>query len=440
MVGHILKTDLLLFSIMGIVSAFLPSCKSATEENPDADIADADAGGEKLSICEEELAKWTRIWKVARQKSGLEDRTPANDLMDVWGKSADDLYAVGFSGTILHFDGTSWKKMESGTTEDLMGVWGYKLEDQENNQTRTEVFAVGTKGTILRYDGKAWALMKVISDPDPDKPRPVVVVDNLHDVWGIKPAGMDPQRQHPTVIAVGAEGVIVRYEAEEDLFKEMRRRDEEKYFDDVEQVEKTRIAYNRFTSERLGGVFGVNPNRFVAVGNNGTILQYNGTTWTKFTITGFVKHLNGVWGRSGGEVFAVGLDGTVVRGSIGGNWRTLNLNPKPPPVYLRSVWAFYQSKCGVPKEVPDAGSIPQDTSWVVFVGWDGALLLAHNGHVCELPDFPGTRLEGIWGIAPRSEAQRSDDAGNVTCDPVNVFVVGVNGAIYNLLDENERDL
>ena len=241
-------------------------------------------------------------------------------------------------------------------------------------------------------------------------------------------------------INVGAEGLIVRYEADEDLFKEMRRRDEVTYYDDEAQQERTRIEYNRFTSERLGGVFGAAPNRFVAVGNNGTILQYDGNGWSKFTITGFVRHLNGVWGRSAGEVFAVGLEGTVLRGSIGGNWRQLNLDPKPPPVYLRSLWAFYQSKCGPPREVPDAESVPTDTSWVLFAGWDGTLLLAHDGLVCEMEDVTGTRLEGIWGIAPRPEAQRTDEDGNVECDVVEVVAVGVNGEVIRLVDKGERDL
>ena len=105
----------------------------------------------------------------------------------VWGSSASDVFAVGQVGTILHYDGTSWKPMTSGTTaapqrrvgelgerrlrrranrapsstttaragsrmslghhRALTGVWGSSASD---------VFAVGCRGTILHYDGTSW--------------------------------------------------------------------------------------------------------------------------------------------------------------------------------------------------------------------------------------------------------------------------------------------
>ncbi|HMA96459.1 MAG TPA: hypothetical protein VKP30_27425, partial [Polyangiaceae bacterium] len=35
-------------------------------------------------------------------------RLPTNTLNAAWGSSADDVWAVGEVGTILHFDGTQW--------------------------------------------------------------------------------------------------------------------------------------------------------------------------------------------------------------------------------------------------------------------------------------------------------------------------------------------
>ncbi len=51
------------------------------------------------------------------------------DLNRVWGTSADDIFAVGRNGTVLHYDGTSWTPMQSGTTEILRGVWGASSSD-----------------------------------------------------------------------------------------------------------------------------------------------------------------------------------------------------------------------------------------------------------------------------------------------------------------------
>ena len=53
-------------------------------------------------------------------------------------------------GTILHYNGSAWSPMTSGTTFVLNGIWG----SSGNN-----VFAVGEGGTILHYNGSAWSPM-----------------------------------------------------------------------------------------------------------------------------------------------------------------------------------------------------------------------------------------------------------------------------------------
>ncbi len=42
----------------------------------------------------------------------------------LWGRSSNDLYAVGNGGNIAHYSNGSWRKIESGTTIDLLDVWG----------------------------------------------------------------------------------------------------------------------------------------------------------------------------------------------------------------------------------------------------------------------------------------------------------------------------
>lgn len=68
-------------------------------------------------------------------------------LYGAWGNSSSDIFAGGFNGSILHYDGKTWGAMTSGTTNALYYIWGSSSSD---------VFAVGFKGTILHYDGKAW--------------------------------------------------------------------------------------------------------------------------------------------------------------------------------------------------------------------------------------------------------------------------------------------
>jgi len=42
----------------------------------------------------------------------------------IWGTSINDLYFVGRKGTIVHYDGKNWQKIESETDVDLTDVWG----------------------------------------------------------------------------------------------------------------------------------------------------------------------------------------------------------------------------------------------------------------------------------------------------------------------------
>ncbi len=66
------------------------------------------------------------------------------DLWSAWGTSASDVWAVGWNGTILHYNGTSWSSVSSGTLPmDLYGVWGASASD---------VWAVGSGGILTTME------------------------------------------------------------------------------------------------------------------------------------------------------------------------------------------------------------------------------------------------------------------------------------------------
>jgi hypothetical protein len=421
-----------LFYLLVLLAALAAGCSGSSS----GDAGQGDAGdGADVDPCTAARSEWQRVWTVNQVSTGLEGRTPEINVMDVWGSAPDDIYAVGFAGNILHYDGSSWQKMESGTTENLEGVWGFVLKDDQGKVTRREVFAVGQNGIILRYDGTAWQPQRVINDPDPAHPDPQPVSGNFHDVWGIPAPGPQPT-QHPVVIAVGGEGLIVRWDGVRGEFLEMRRREEFQYPCDGGTC--TRISYQRYSPERLGGVFGTSADFFVAVGNNGTILEYDGSRWNRRVILDFNTHLNGVWGRGSFEIFAVGLEGTILRRNSGGNWEFLKDLAQAAggylelePVYLRGLWAFYQSKCG---PVPDGGTEPQDTSWAIFAGWDNHLYMFHDRLICPFGKLPVDRWESIWGQPPRSEADRTLPDGGIVCDPVEAWISGVNGLVVRLVN------
>ena len=197
-----------------------------------------------------------------------------NGLGGVWGSSASDVFAVGSSGKILHYNGSTWSSMTSGTSYDLWGVWGSSGND---------VFAVGDSGTIVHYNGSTWSTM-----------NSGVPTYDLNDIWGS--SGND-------VFAVGYEGVggtIMQYDGT--------------IWSPIMKAEKTLS----FTS-----VWGSSHNDVFAVGldvaligidssKQNTIYHYNGTTWSLMTVGYSVLALNGVWGSSGADVFAVGRGGTIL--------------------------------------------------------------------------------------------------------------------------------
>jgi len=76
-------------------------------------------------------------------------------ITKIWGTSSSNVYVVGTNGAIMHFDGTTWKQMESGTNVDLLDVWG--------SPDGSVVWACGFKdccpGTyLLRNTGTGWQI------------------------------------------------------------------------------------------------------------------------------------------------------------------------------------------------------------------------------------------------------------------------------------------
>lgn len=96
------------------------------------------------------------------------------------------MYAVGSSGIILHFDGSTWSEMESPTTENILRLWGNSAND---------IYAVGDNGIILHFDGNSWEAIQTPTS------------DDLFGVYGI--ATEEPTVMENNIYAVGAGGTIL---------------------------------------------------------------------------------------------------------------------------------------------------------------------------------------------------------------------------------------
>jgi len=91
-----------------------------------------------------------------------------NDLMGVWGTASSgpgaSVWAVGTAGTILHWNGSAWSKVESGTRRDLLSVWSERLD---------EAWVTGTGGTWFKV-----SLQSGVA------PVSSTATNDLLDVWG----------------------------------------------------------------------------------------------------------------------------------------------------------------------------------------------------------------------------------------------------------------
>jgi hypothetical protein len=88
-------------------------------------------------------------WTDATSWLGTSAAITTSNLHAIWGSAAHDVWAVGDDGTIMHFDGTAWSPVASGTTSYLEGVWGSAAND---------VWAVGG-GAVLHFDGATWSIV-----------------------------------------------------------------------------------------------------------------------------------------------------------------------------------------------------------------------------------------------------------------------------------------
>lgn len=177
------------------------------------------------------------------------------NLYAVWGSSPTDVFAVGDGGTILHYDGNvngQWDYMSTPTFNTLNGIWGSSAVD---------VFAVGDNGTILHYDGINWTVMPNAGT-------------TLNAVWTASAA---------TSYAVGNGGTVLGYAAKFGL---------------AANYPTGLQFYNGTTTKTISGAvttlgsYGYNLVASVAppAAGAGTFL-YNGASWTKITTNGGAQNI-----------------------------------------------------------------------------------------------------------------------------------------------------
>lgn len=204
-------------------------------------------------------------------------------LRAVWGAAANDVWAVGDGGVVLHFDGSVFTAAERATDHDLLAVHGSSASD---------VWAVGQGGVVLHFDGDSWTAMDLGTLIDASGGA------MTGDLYGVFAAGPD------VVWAVGHSGVaavIARYDGEQ-------------WTSEALAMPVTRV---------LRAVWGSSTEKVWAVGDGGTVLAFDGVQWAPQR-GGTNAHLVSVHGLTDHDVWAVGAAGSAVHWN-GTEWKAANM-------------------------------------------------------------------------------------------------------------------
>ncbi len=227
-------------------------------------------------------------------------------LRGVFGFAPDEVYAVGDAGTILEWNGTSWVAQASRTTADLFAVWGSGPSD---------VWAVGANETVVHFDGNAWGVENVgttgisylsVWGSGPD------------DVWIAGTAQTSPPAQplhfdgtflEPVAapqcpFVSGASTAAVYFACGTQVLESTD-----------EQTFATTFSVPDFPPE-FEFAFTMEPTDVgYIVGTNGTVIAFDGTTWTLSTTKTTNQTLLGVF-AVGPDVYAVGTTGTILHNTF----------------------------------------------------------------------------------------------------------------------------
>ena len=211
-------------------------------------------------------------------------------LLNVWGPSPDDLWAVGGTpaeGKIQHWDGSAWAAMDTGQDIPLLN-WAYGF-------SCNDITLVGNEGTILHYDGGTFTVQDTPTD------------QNLWGVWG--PAPND-------LWAVGGNNSD---ETDRIIL----------HFDGTAWTESPIPMLQKANVRAFFKVWGTSSDNVYVVGSRGVVLHWEGSEWVE-ELVGASDDLISVWGTGPDHVVAVGGRGNgIVSRFDGSEWLTETLAPMP---------------------------------------------------------------------------------------------------------------
>ncbi len=265
-------------------------------------------------------------------------------LLGVWGTSANEVYAVGWNGTILRYDGRTWRTEVTTATVPLTAIHGLVPDPMVPDAPAT-VFAVGWRGTILERSQDGW--------------RPAAYTSSAgEDLAGVHV--IDPE----SALAVGDGGRMHHWDGTAWSVLPW-------------SVPSVLMDRRIEPKSALKDVWSPRGNRYYFVGTSGTAYRSeNRTADFEALDTRIPDPLSAVWGNANDRVYAVGLGSLILR--FDGQWRRIqgddiDLLPN----------TFWMDVTGVDDDV-------------TVVGWRGKVARFENGSWLEEATGIDTDLRAVW--------------------------------------------
>lgn len=186
----------------------------------------------------------------------------------IWGTSSNDMYFVANNGLIIHYNGTTFTKLESGTIHNIYDIWG--ATNPKTNET--EILAVGN----LYPDNVDRIILKIYD-------LSVSTLSDSNISWTLSGVWFIPNK-HYYVVGSG-------------IYEKQR-------LSDIRwQNEPTQI-----TTYSTAGVRGTFLNNVFVAGAYGEFLHFNGVSWRSYRTsgTGLSDGAYGPIALKGNTVFTVG--------------------------------------------------------------------------------------------------------------------------------------
>ena len=345
-----------------------------------------------------------------------------NAPLALWGSATNDVWAAGDGGTILHFDGVSWKRSTAVQSDaKLNAIWGRDTND---------VWVAGDGGTVLHWDGNSWAERSVHAGPlvaiGAGDSGEVWVADIAGSVWswtGVSwkesvTARCNFGPKKPGVIQLGCVWDTLTSSAGGTMIHPPP-------WDG--HWDGTRLVRGKIPPPPRGRAFGGSRSTDVWLrkwGIDSEVSRWDGKRWVPLGSGVGASWqpsdiypsttINAIWGASDDDVWAVGVQGQILRFD-GKRWRAFDGGTR---ANLEHVW----------------GSGPNDV-WASgaagLLHWDGARwkLITTSAGDAQLEDVWGLDACHAWAVGAAGTILRRDCAGWApVASGVNLNLYGVGGS------------